>query len=329
MIKIGNKVLDNNVFLAPMAGITDIIYREIAIEKGCGLVYTEMVSAKALSYGNEKTKDLMKISKNEKPIAVQIFGNDKDVIAEIVSMLDENEDIFLIDINMGCPAPKLIKNGEGAALMLDPKKAGQIITEAKKRTSKPVTCKFRRGFKNGNETALEFAKQMESSGADLVTVHGRYRDQFYSGESDRKIIKNIKESLKIPVIANGDIFSGKDAINILKETNADGIMVARGAIGNPWIFEEIDASFKGIDYKGPTDNEKIELLIYHYNKAVDYYGEYRGVREMRKNVGWYLKGLDNNIRIKNMVNKVNQSEKVIKILKDYKSSFNESRSFDL
>lgn len=327
MIKIANKVLDKNVFLAPMAGITDIIYREIAIEKGCGLVYTEMVSAKALSYGNEKTKDLMKISKKEKPIGVQIFGNDKNVIGEIVSSLDDNEDIFLIDINMGCPAPKLIKNGEGAALMLDPKKAGEIITEAKKRTSKPVTCKFRRGFKNGDETALEFAKQMEKAGADLITVHGRYREQYYSGKSDRQIIKKIKDSVKIPVIANGDIFSGEDAVKILKETSADGIMVARGAIGNPWIFEEIDAAFKEIEYQGPTNKEKIELLIYHYQKAVDYYGEYRGVREMRKNVGWYLKGLENNIRVKNIINKINQSEKVIKVLKDYKSSFSESIVF--
>lgn len=320
MIKIGNKEIKKNVFLAPLAGITDIIYREIAIEKGCGLVYTEMVSAKALSYGNQKTKDLIKISEKEKPIGVQIFGNDKDTIGEIVSLLDENEDIFLIDINMGCPAPKLIKNGEGAALMLDPKKAGEIISEAKKRTSKPVTCKFRRGFRNDDETALDFARHMENSGADLVTVHGRYRDQYYSGKSDRKIIKKIKESLKIPVIANGDIFTGKDALKILHETGADGIMVARGAIGNPWIFEEIDAAFKGIDYSGPSDMEKINLLLYHYIKAVEYYGEYRGVREMRKNVGWYLKGLPNNIRIKDQINKKNQSEKVIEILNNYKKS---------
>lgn len=320
MIKIGNKEINKNVFLAPLAGITDIIYREIAIEKGCGLVYTEMVSAKALSYGNQKTKDLIKISEKEKPIGVQIFGNDKNTIGEIISLLDENEDIFLIDINMGCPAPKLIKNGEGAALMLDPKKAGEIVSEAKKRTSKPVTCKFRRGFRNDDETALDFAQHMEKSGADLITVHGRYRDQYYSGKSDRKIIKTIKEKVKIPVIANGDIFTGKDAVDMIIETGADGIMVARGAIGNPWIFEEIDAAFKGIDYIGPTNLEKINLLLEHYGKAVDYYGEYRGVREMRKNVGWYLKGLPNNIRIKDIINRKNQSNKVIEILNDYKDS---------
>ena len=317
MIKIRNKILESKVFLAPMAGITDISFREIAISMGCSMVYSEMVSAKALHYGSHNTKELLRISPKEKPIAVQLFGSEKDIMAETARVLDENEDIVLLDINMGCPAPKLVKNGEGSALMLDPEKAAGILREVKKATSKPVTCKFRRGFKMDDETALDFAKRMEDAGADLVTVHGRFREQYYSGESDREIIRKIKESLSIPVIGNGDIFTGEDALEVL-ETGCDGIMVARGALGNPWIFEEINAVLEGKSYERPGFEERMDILMLHYKNTLSYEGEHKAVREMRKHIGWYIKGLPRNTEVKNANNQETDPEKVLKLLATYK-----------
>ncbi len=319
MIKIGNKILEDNVFLAPMAGVTDISFREIAISMGCSMVYSEMVSAKALHYGSNNTLELLRISPKEKPIAVQLFGSEKEILAETAEKLSENEDIVLIDINMGCPAPKLVKNGEGSSLMLDPLKAAEIIREVKKATDKPVTCKFRRGFKMGEETALDFAKRMEDAGADMITVHGRYREQYYSGKSDREIIRKIKEALSIPVIGNGDIFTGADALEMFEATGCDGIMVARGALGNPWIFEEIRHAINGTTYKKPEASERIDTLIMHYKNTLSYDGERRGVREMRKQIGWYLKGLPNSTELKNRINEEEDPSKVLSALLNYKS----------
>jgi len=319
MIKIGNKILEDNVFLAPMAGVTDISFREIAISMGCSMVYSEMVSAKALHYGSNNTMELLRISPKEKPIAVQLFGSEKAILAETAEKLSENEDIVLIDINMGCPAPKLVKNGEGSSLMLDPVKAADIIREVKKATDKPVTCKFRRGFKMGEETALDFAKRMEDAGADMITVHGRYREQYYSGKSDREIIRKIKEALSIPVIGNGDIFSGADALEMFETTGCDGIMVARGALGNPWIFEEIRHAMNGTTYEKPEASERIDTLIRHYKNTISYDGERRGVREMRKQIGWYLKGLPNSTELKNRINEEEDPIKVLSALLKYKS----------
>lgn len=319
MIKIRNKTLDSNVFLAPMAGVTDISFREIAISMGCSMVYSEMVSAKALHYGSRNTRELLRISPKEKPIAVQLFGSEADILAETARVLDENEDIVLIDINMGCPAPKLVKNGEGSALMLEPEKAAAILQAVKKATSKPVTCKFRRGFRMDEETALEFAQRMEEAGADLVTVHGRFREQYYSGKSDREIIRRIKETLTIPVIGNGDIFTGQDALEVL-ETGCDGIMVARGALGNPWIFQEISAALAGKTYEPPSLSERMETLILHYKNTLSYDGEHKAVREMRKHIGWYIKGMPKNTEVKNAINQETDSEKVLKILADYRET---------
>lgn len=319
MIKIGNKILEDNVFLAPMAGVTDISFREIAISMGCSMVYSEMVSAKALHYGSSNTMELLRISPKEKPIAVQLFGSEKEILAETAEKLSENEDIVLIDINMGCPAPKLVKNGEGSSLMLDPLKAADIIREVKKATDKPVTCKFRRGFKMGEETALDFAKRMEDAGADMITVHGRYREQYYSGKSDREIIRKIKESLSIPVIGNGDIFTGADALEMFEATGCDGIMVARGALGNPWIFEEIKHAINGEAYEKPDASVRIDTLIRHYKNTLSYDGERRGVREMRKQIGWYLKGLPNSTELKNRINEEEDPSKVLSALLNYKS----------
>lgn len=319
MIKIGNKILEDNVFLAPMAGVTDISFREIAISMGCSMVYSEMVSAKALHYGSSNTMELLRISPKEKPIAVQLFGSEKEILAETAEKLSENEDIVLIDINMGCPAPKLVKNGEGSSLMLDPLKAADIIREVKKATDKPVTCKFRRGFKMGEETALDFAKRMEDAGADMITVHGRYREQYYSGKSDREIIRKIKEALSIPVIGNGDIFTGADALEMFEATGCDGIMVARGALGNPWIFEEIKHAINGEAYEKPDASVRIDTLIRHYKNTLSYDGERRGVREMRKQIGWYLKGLPNSTELKNRINEEEDPSKVLSALLNYKS----------
>lgn len=318
MIKINNTILEGNILMAPLAGVTDISFRKILKKMGADLTYTEMVSAKALHYKNEKTKKL--ISNNEEgKIAIQLFGSDPNILGEIASILDEREDVILIDINMGCPAPKLVKNHEGAYLMTRPDLASSIIKKVKKSTKKPVTCKFRRGFYLGDETALDFAKMAEESGADMVTVHGRYRDQFYSGTSDREIIRRIKEEVKIPVIGNGDIFTGKDAKEMFDITGCDGIMVARGALGNPWIFKEIKAYLNGEDYLGPRDEERIDMAIYHLKEAcLGNENIEAKVKEMRKHIGWYLKGLKNSTRIRDLINTKSDLDEVINILEAYK-----------
>lgn len=256
-MKIGNLTFENNIFLAPMAGVTDISFRGLCKEMGCGLVYTEMVSAKALYYGSENTQTLLRIADEEKPVAAQIFGREPDVMARICEeYLNNREDICIIDINMGCPAPKIVKNGEGSALMKEPELAYDIVRTIKKVSTKPVTVKFRKGFDEDNINAVEFAKGMEQAGADAIAVHGRTRKQMYQGKADWDIIKRVKDSVSIPVIGNGDVFSPEDAIRMKRTTNCDGIMIARGSQGNPWIFRQINNLLNGEVIQEVSDNEK-------------------------------------------------------------------------
>ena len=318
-MKIGNIEFKNNVFLAPMAGVTDISFRGLCKEQGCGLVYTEMVSAKALYYGSDNTKKLLRISEEEKPVAVQIFGNDPDIMAKVVEEnFNSRDDICIVDVNMGCPAPKIVKNGEGSALMKDPKLAAEIIKKLKAVSSKPVTAKFRRGFDNDNLNAVEFALALEDAGADAIAIHGRTRKQMYEGKADWNIIKEIKEKVNIPVIGNGDVFTPEDALNMKKLTNCDAIMVARGSMGNPWIFKQIQRVLEGKELKEITPEEKIDMCIRHYELAIKNDGYHKAIREMRKHASWYIKGLPNCTELRNKMNILEDSDAVMKLLLDYK-----------
>ena len=311
--------VENEVFLAPMAGVTDLPFRLICKELGCGLLYTEMINAKALCYDDKNTKKMLNILDEEHPVAVQIFGSEPEFMGKATQILNDypNE---ILDINMGCPAPKVVKNGDGSALMRNPKLAGQVLDQVVKNSKKPVTLKIRKGWDDNSVNALEIAKIAEDCGICAITIHGRTREQYYSGQADWDIIGEVKSQISIPVIGNGDVTSIEDAIRIKDHTGCDAIMIGRGAQGNPWIFKRIDHYMKtGQLLDPPSKDEKIDIAIKHMDLAIKEHGEYVAVREMRKHIGWYLKGMKHSARFRDQINHMVTAKEVIDTLNQYRN----------
>ena len=316
-MKIGNLNLDNRVFLSPRAGVTDLPFRLICKEQDCGMLYTEMVNAKALCYDDQNTKKMLKIEEEEHPVAIQIFGSDPEYMGGAAKILNSypNE---ILDINMGCPAPKVVKNGDGSALLKNPELAAKVLKAVVGNSEKPVTLKIRKGWDDTCINAVEIAKIAEDCGISAIAIHGRTRDQYYSGKADWDIIRQVKENVSIPVIGNGDVFEVEDAINMLNQTNCDAIMIGRGAQGNPWIFKRINHYMQtGEILPEPTLEEKINTAKKHLKLAVEEHGEYVAVREMRKHIAWYLKGLRNSARVRDEINKIESYEEVVNKLESY------------
>ncbi len=313
-IRIGNVTIPDNIFLAPMAGVTDLPFRILCHEQGCAMAYTEMVSAKAIYYGNKNTDALLRTDEREGMTAVQLFGSEPELMAEMALRLEEYP-FALIDINMGCPVPKVVNNHEGSALMKDPKLAGAIVRAMADRLHKPVTVKIRKGFFAGEETAPEFAKVLEDNGAAAIAVHGRTREQYYSGKADWQTIARVKRAVSIPVIGNGDIMCADDGIRMLEETGCDGIMVARGARGNPWLFREMDCRRRtGECSPRPSREEFCREILRHAQMLCEQKGEYTGMREMRKHVAWYTAGLPGSAAIRSRVNELERMEQLEELL---------------
>lgn len=315
-IKIGNVELENNVFLAPMAGITDRPFRMVCKEFNPGLVYTEMVSSKGLYYKDSKTDLLLNMKDEKRPIAVQIFGNDIEAMKYATQYVSEFADI--VDINMGCPAPKVVKNGDGSRLLLNLDLAEKIVSEVVKSSKVPVTVKIRKGWDANNIVAVEAAKRIERAGASAITIHGRTRDEFYSGTADWDIIKQVKQSVNIPVIGNGDIKSKEDAIQMFKQTGVDGIMIGRAALGNPWIFREIISGLSGeLEIKTVSNEEKLKIILKHIDLEVQEKGEVTAVKEMRKHISWYIKNCKEASKFRDVVNKIDNRQELENSLKEY------------
>ena len=316
-MRIGNVTLENNVILAPMAGVTDLPFRLLCKEQGAGLLCMEMVSAKAIYYNNKNTEALMEIDERELPVSLQLFGSDADIMSEMAKRIEEKP-FAILDINMGCPVPKVAGNGEGSALMKNPKLVAEIVSKVSGAIQKPVTVKIRKGFDEEHVNAVEIAKIAEQCGAAAVAVHGRTREQYYSGKADWDIIRQVKEAVSIPVIGNGDVTGPESAKKMIEETGVDGIMIGRDARGNPWIFGQIRDYLKtGVLPKKPTLEEVRDMMLRHAKMQLECKGEYTGIREMRKHVAWYTAGYPNSARLRAKINEVESFEELEKLLSSF------------
>ena len=318
-LQIGNVTLKNNLILGPMAGVTDLPFRLLCAEQGAGLLCMEMVSAKAILYNNKNTKAMLAIDEREHPVSLQLFGSDPQIMGDIAKRLeDEGVPFDILDINMGCPVPKVVNNGEGSALMKNPILAGQIIEAMARATSRPVTVKIRKGFDDAHVNAPELAHIAQESGAAAVAVHGRTREQYYSGKADWSVIRNVKETVTIPVIGNGDILTAADAIRMGEETGCDGFMIARGARGNPWIFQQILHEWEtGEPLAKPTMGEMVEMMLRHARMQIEFKGEYVGIREMRKHAAWYTGGYHGASNIRRALNEVESYEQLEELMRTF------------
>lgn len=318
-LQIGNVTLKNNLILAPMAGVTDLPFRLLCKEQGAGLLCMEMVSAKAILYKNKNTEELLTIDPRENPVSLQLFGSDPDIISEIAKQM-EDRPFDILDINMGCPVPKVVNNGDGSALMKNPKLAGEVIEKTVRAIQKPVTVKIRKGFDEDHVNAVEMAHIAEESGAAAVAVHGRTREQFYSGKADWDIIRQVKERVSIPVIGNGDLLTAEDVIAMEKQTGCDGFMIARGAEGNPWIFRQILHYFEtGEQLPKPDFSEMTEMLLRHAKMQLEFKGEYTGIREIRKHAAWYTAGYRNSSKLRGRINEVENYEQLEALFREVQS----------